>query len=271
MISRIRHFFSVLYALYKMLPLIGLLIVLAPVQWFALRTGKLDLAGRLPMKFHKLALWCMGVRVHLDGEPLADAPVLLVGNHVSWLDIVILGSIAPLRFVSKDDVASWPVFGTLARLQRTVFVSRTRRISTGDTAQEMSGALAGGDRLVLFAEGTSSHGGHVLPFRSALLGAVMGEVAADRVQAFSLGYVRCDGLPISRAERAGLGWYGDMDLLPSLLHIIHGGPMDIVVHLSAPQPASSLGTRKQAAKALELQVRRTLSGYLRHWPGEQSG
>jgi 1-acyl-sn-glycerol-3-phosphate acyltransferase len=122
-------------------------------------------SSRLPIAFHAVALWCMGVRVRFEGAKLAKGPVVLAGNHVSWLDIVMIGARGRFRFISKDDVADWPVFGTLARLQNTLFVSRTRKTDTGKMADTMRQALADGDRLVLFAEGTTSDGGQVLPFR----------------------------------------------------------------------------------------------------------
>lgn len=254
-------------AVIKTLPLVATLVVLAPVQAIANLLGWRALAGRLPVVFHKVALWCLGVEVRLEGANLAPGPALMVGNHISWLDIVILGSLAPARFISKDDVASWPVFGTLGRLQRTLFISRTRRTQTSENMRHMGKALDQGERLILFAEGTSSDGGRVLPFRSALFGAVMDpEDAATqktRVQTFTIAYLRRNGLPINRSERAALGWYGDLDLLPSLLDIIHGGPLRVSLVLGEPVSPQALGPRKHAAKTLQTQVRQTLASRLR--------
>ena len=98
--------------------------------------------------------------------------VLFVSNHVSWADILVIGSIAPVAFVAKREVASWPLVGITAKLQHTVFVDRARRHQTGDTVAEIVNRIGSGVSVVLFAEGTSSDGNRVLPFRSALLGAV---------------------------------------------------------------------------------------------------
>jgi 1-acyl-sn-glycerol-3-phosphate acyltransferase len=175
----------------------------------------------------------------------------------------MIGARGRFRFISKDDVADWPVFGTLARLQNTLFVSRTRKTDTGKMADTMRQALADGDRLVLFAEGTTSDGGQVLPFRPALLGALVDDAKDVMVQPFTIAYLRRDGLPISRGQRATLGWYGDLDLLPSLLDIIHGGPLDVVMVLGEPMNVAELGGRKRAAKAMEQEVRQTLAMKLR--------
>ncbi|MFK7792852.1 MAG: lysophospholipid acyltransferase family protein [Devosiaceae bacterium] len=248
---------------FKMIPLIIILLLLLPFQWLANLVGLKQVATRLPIAFHWVALRCMGVRIHQEGANLAKGPVVLAGNHVSWLDIVMIGASGRFRFISKDDVADWPVFGTLARLQNTLFVSRTRKTDTGKMTDDMRQALADGDRLVLFAEGTTSDGGQVLPFRPALLGALVGNAKDIMVQPFTIAYVRRDGLPISRGQRATLGWYGDLDLLPSLLDIIHGGPLDVSFILGEPKNVSELGGRKPAALHLETEVRKTLATKLR--------
>ena len=250
-------------ALVKMLPLILCLALLGPVQWLANRFGWTLLSRRLPIVFHRIALACLDVRVRREGAPLAGGPMLLVGNHVSWLDIVMLSAVTPVRFISKDDVAGWPVFGTLARLQNTLFVSRTKRSDTAKMTAAMRAAFTANDRLVLFAEGTTSDGNQVLAFKPALLGAMIGEAADVPIQPFTLAYLRQDGLPLSLGQRAALGWYGDLDLVPSLLDIIHGGPLTVALVMGEPCSMAKLGGRKQAAATLHAEVRQTLARRLR--------
>ncbi|MEM1288756.1 MAG: lysophospholipid acyltransferase family protein [Pseudomonadota bacterium] len=259
---------KLVWAILKLLPLAVVLIVLAPFQIvanvFRLRT----ISGLLPMIFHKCGLWCLGVRVRVEGAPLATGsalpgPALMVSNHVSWLDIIIVSSVMPVRFVAKDDVETWPVIGWLAKLQNTLFVSRTRRQATGQMADAMQEALNAGDRVAFFPEGTSSDGGQVLPFLSSLFGSVMGAEAHAPVQPYVIAYVRRDGLVITRGERASLGWYGDLDFVPSLLGILLGGPLDVALVLLEPRYPEELGSRKQMAKRLEDDVRRTLAHRLR--------
>src|ERR1700716_1643589 len=91
---------------------------------------------------------------------------------MSWLDICVISALAPVVFVAKSEVARWPVFGWLAKLQRTIFIDRQARHQAGAATREIAGRLLGGDAVVLFAEGTSSDGTRVLPFRSSLVGAV---------------------------------------------------------------------------------------------------
>ena len=132
-------------------------------------------------------------------------------------------------FVAKKEVAGWPIFGWLAKLQRTVFIDRERRHRTGAATQEIAERLIGGDAVVLFAEGTSSDGNRVLPFRSALIGAVHHAIGSSThhervtVQPLSLAYVDLNGLPLGRAFRSRVAWYGDADLISHLRRRVRRG------------------------------------------------
>ncbi len=138
-----------------------------------------DAAGTLPRAF----LWwvgkVLGLRMIVKGEIARTAPVLVVSNHVSWLDIVVLGGLVPLSFVAKSEVAGWPIIGMLARLQRSIFVDRTRRTMTADIARSIGHRLVAGDTIVLFGEGTTGDGNRVLPFRPALLASVREAMSAS--------------------------------------------------------------------------------------------
>ena len=256
------------WAMIKLIPLVLLFLVTAPFQWIAVKLGWNAVANTLPLLFHRLAAFLLKVKIHVRGEKPGDAPLLIVANHVTWLDIVIFSAVMPLCFVSKDEVASWPVIGMLARLQRTVFIDRTRRQTAARSNEEMGEALKNSPALMLFAEGTTSDGGRVLPFRSALVGSAMmagedGNTIHANLQPVTIAYVRRGGLPITRADRPDIGWYGDMDLLPSLLGILLGSPIDVVVMFGKTVPSDRFEDRKQATAAMETEVRRSLSGILR--------
>jgi 1-acyl-sn-glycerol-3-phosphate acyltransferase len=132
----------------------------------------LRLPGRraLSLAYSRTLCALLGVRIRVVGEPARDRPALIVANHASWLDIVVLTAIAPVVFVAKREIANWPLVGLVARARPTVFVDRNRRHQTADVNAQIAQRLAEGDSIVLFAEGTSSDGNRVLPFRSALVG-----------------------------------------------------------------------------------------------------
>ena len=139
-------------------------------QALALRTGMLD-ERRAPRLWHRLVVRLLGLRVHVHGSPAEGRPLLIAANHVSWTDIMALGATADVHFIAKAEVAGWPLFGRLAKLQRTVFIDRTRPRNAGEQAGAIAARLANGEPMVLFPEGTTSDGNAPLPFKSTLFAA----------------------------------------------------------------------------------------------------
>ncbi|MGE5267380.1 MAG: lysophospholipid acyltransferase family protein [Deltaproteobacteria bacterium] len=247
---------------------LGLTLPLMPVQALLLRVST-PAARRFPNWYHRKVCRFLGVRIHVEGSVARSGPVLLVSNHTSWLDIPVLSAIAPLSFVAKAEVARWPFVSALARLQRTVFVDRTRRISVGDAAGEMALRLAEGDTLVLFAEGTSSDGNRVLPFRSALFAAAAPPGRPEAVntpvvvQTVTLVYTRLHGVPLGRADRPIVGWYGDMEMQAHAWELLKAGPLDVVVRIGPPVSLSDYTGRKELAEKTEAAIREDLVRILR--------
>jgi lyso-ornithine lipid O-acyltransferase len=220
-------------------------------------------AKTLPHAYHKLVCRILGIRVHVAGHIATDRPVLLVSNHLSWLDIPALSAVGPVCFVAKAEVATWPFVSLLAKLQRTVFVDRTRRTLVKHKAGEIAERLAQGDDIVLFAEGTSSDGNRILPFRSSLFSAAArpSDTANDNglnavVQTVTIAYTHLHGLPILRHERPLIAWYGEIDLLSHVWNVLKSGPLDVTVRISEPIPLDSLRDRKELAAFSEARVRR---------------
>ena len=255
--------------------LVPVTIVLMGVQWLALKSGS-GVAGHLPVVFHRFVCRLFRVQVSVDGEIADHRPLLILSNHSSWLDIVVLSSVMPMSFIAKSDVAAWPVFGTFARLQRSIFVERERRSATKQAVESIQTRMRGGDAIVLFAEGTTNDGNRVLPFKSALVGAVqdgMGE-AGCVVQPVLVTYKSRGGLPIGRKDRPAISWYGDMTLLSHLGGIIGGGPIEAAVVFCPPIPATGDDllpqNRKVLTKSAEQAVRQALTETMRRGQGSLS-
>lgn len=250
------------------LAVVAITFPLMPVQWVAVKFRR-PLRRRLPVFYHRVMCALLGVRVRVVGAPMNAHPLLIVANHASWLDIPVITSAAPVVFVAKREVASWPFFGSLAKLQRSVFVDRERRHKTGEVNAEIAQRLAEGDPVVLFGEGTSSDGNRVLPFRSALIGAARDALAAAEhvqqvwIQPLSLAYVGFQGLPMGRQYRPSVAWYGDMDLVPHLAGIGKRGAIDVVLTWGEPVAYNGTTDRKALAKNLESAVRELTVAALR--------
>jgi 1-acyl-sn-glycerol-3-phosphate acyltransferase len=233
-----------------------------PYQSVALRFKTLGYRN-IPKRYQHFLSRIFGIRVTVIGKPVQDRGVLMVANHTSYLDIIALGGIARVSFVAKSEVASWPLFGTFARLQRTVFVERERRTKTAQSRDQIRERLAEGDALVLFPEGTSSDGNRVLPFKSALMGAAEAQVGTDAngkpihvpVQPVSITYVGLHGIPMGRENRPLYAWYGDMELVDHLWEGLVTGPADLVIQFHTPITVDQVGGRKNLARIVEEQIR----------------
>lgn len=252
----------------------GLTVPLMPVQALLVRSRSRH-ARTFPHWYHKRVCRLLGIRLRVEGEVVRDKPVLIVANHTSWLDIPVLSAVAPLSFVAKKEVGTWPFVRTLARLQRTVFVDRTRRTAVGETASEMLSRLADGDALVLFAEGTSSDGNRVLPFKTSLFAAAKpGRKTADQagagagavVQTLAIAYTHVHGVPLSRSDRPLIGWYGDMEMAGHAWTLLKSGPIDVRISIGAPVPLDDFADRKHLAFHAENEVRQALTRLLRPPP-----
>jgi 1-acyl-sn-glycerol-3-phosphate acyltransferase len=245
---------------------IAALLVLAPFEFVARRAGW-QVSDVIPVLFHRLFLRLFGIRVTIRGHPPeAGLPTLVLANHVSWLDIPVMASTVPLSFIAKSEVATWPVFGRLAQLQRCIFLDRGRKSATAEVNQIVAERLHQGEIIVLFPEGTTGDGNRVLPFRSSLIGAARAALVGEgrearesiRLQPLAIAYTRREGLPITRRERPQIAWYGDMDLLPHVAAFAREGPLDAVLWWGEPITFEAGSDRKRAAAAAQAAIRRAV-------------
>ena len=252
-----------------------LTLALLPFQWIGMALNT-RLQRTIPHIYHRVLCALVGVRIKEVGLRSTDSHLLILSNHVSWLDICIITALAPVVFVAKSEVARWPVFGWLAKLQRTIFINRQARHQTGAATREIAGRLLGGDAVVLFAEGTSSDGIRILPFRSALIGAVhhaLGDSTQHRniiVQPMSLAYTGFGGLPVGRALRDRVAWIGDTDLIPHFIGVLAMGAVDVTVSWGEAVAYDVSADRKQIARDAEKSVRRMTTAALRATPQGKS-
>ena len=241
---------------------------LMPLQWLAIALRS-PLRRRIPVLYHRFLCRLLGVRLHSVGAPVDARPLLIVANHSSWLDISVITAQAPVVFVAKSEIARWPFFGLLAKLQRSVFVERDRRHKTGAVNAEIGQRLAEGDPVVLFGEGTAGDGNRVLPFRTALIGAARDALASAEhvreiwIQPLSIAYVSQQGIPLGRHLRPRAAWYGKMGLVPHIGNIVRSGAIDVAVTWGEPIAFNAESDRKTLARALESSVRRLTIAALR--------
>lgn len=212
-----------------------------PVQAVLVAT-KNPRARSFPSAYHRLICRVMGIRLVRRGTLSAHRPTLFISNHTSYLDIEIMGAAIEGSFVAKAEVSRWPIFGWLAKLQRTIFVERADRAGAARQRDEIRGRLDAGDNLILFPEGTSGDGIHLLPFKSTLFAAAEDERAV--VQPVSIVYRLLDGIPLGRFYRPFFAWYGDMTMPPHLWKMLGLGQLTVVMTFHEPVRLKDFGSRK---------------------------
>ena len=240
--------------------LLGAFVFGAPLQYLARRRGW-RLAAHMPVLFSSCLCGILRINIRSHGAPVARAPQLIVANHVSWTDILVLGTSKPLCFLAKHEVASWPVLGRLARLQGTVFVDRQRPGGVRAVNAQMARRMGSGESVVLFAEATTSDGTRVHRFRSSHFAAASDLMHQDPqvshvvVQPVAIVYARRNGLLLGRMGRADLAWYGEMTMLPHLWSLLCGGPVDCEVVFVQPIAYQRGENRKVITRRAEQSVR----------------
>jgi 1-acyl-sn-glycerol-3-phosphate acyltransferase len=246
--------------------IVAVTIVMLPVQllsiWFGWR-----LSWYLPRWWHQIARRLLGLRITTHGTIEKHRPLLIAANHCSWKDIIVLAAVADVVFIAKSEVKSWPVFGWLARWQRSVFIERERRRQTGEQVNEVAKRLADGEIVVLFAEGTTSDGNRLLDFKSSLFGAAAsaletsptGDVA---IQPVAIAYTHAHGVPLGRFFRPLAAWPGDTALTPHLFAVLKEGALDVQVCFGQTVIYDRNSNRKRVTREVETQVRSMLQTQL---------
>lgn len=227
--------------------------------------------GRVSRLYSRTVCALLGVRIRVAGTPPRHDAVLILANHVSWLDILVITATVPVIFVAKSEVARWPLIGWVARARGTVFVERERKRQAVAAISDIARHLADGQSIVLFAEGTSSDGNRVLPFRPALVAGLREALAQAEpgrriaLQPLSIAYTGLLGLPMGRQHRPIVAWYGDRDLVPHLKEFLRRGAVDVT--LSWGEPVEHDGAdRKAVVRSLEAAVRTLTAATLRGRP-----
>lgn len=259
----------VLRSLFFIFIYLPFMIVFVPIQFVISRSPWYS--ATIPRWFHTLGAIFLGMKVKVIGTPSTDRATLIVSNHVSWTDIVAIGSKADVTFVAKSEIEKWFFVGFMASLMRTLYVDRKRRSDAKRVSEEMGKRMASGGAVLLFAEGQSDIGTHVLPFRSALIGAAqhaMEEAGASEVmiQPLTIAYTKLQGLPVGRTDRSFIAWIKSKSVKQNIREILTGGTREVVLAFGQPRPLSAGADRKKLARETEAEVRRMLVALNRGTP-----
>jgi len=210
------------------------------------REGRAQRENRVSRSWARRMCRVLGVRIRVEG-PKPEPPFLLVSNHLSYVDVVVLMSQLDARLVSKAEVRSWPLLGALARLGGTLFIDRTKRRDIPRVLADIQATLARGHGVVFFPEGTSSAGLEVMPFKASLFEAAA--LGSLEIVPASLHYATP---PDERPAQWSVAWWGDMDFAPHLLGLLRLSRIDAVLRLGTERLQDD--DRKQLALAAHGEV-----------------
>ena len=189
-----------------------------------------------------------GIKLKVSGEQEAKR-VMFISNHISYLDIVILGSVVNAVFVAKSEIRNWPIINKLCILGKTIFIERENRKSVKKQAVLIKENMQKGLNVLLFPEGTSSDGSKVLSFKSSLFEVVDHEELKNyRLQPISISYNKLDGLPLVKIHRPFLAWFGAMNLAPHVWQFLGLGTSEVNVRFHKSERFSTFLDRKEACK-----------------------
>jgi lyso-ornithine lipid O-acyltransferase len=259
--------FRSLFFIFVLAPYIVLAMIVQSV-WLFLKIPKWN---TLPRVFHTLGCVFLGMNVTVVGRPVEGRPTLILSNHISWTDIIAIGSVADVTFVAKQEISKWFFVGVISWMQRTLFVDRTRKTDARRTTREIGQRIAERGAVLLFAEGQSDIGTHVLPFRTALVGAAqhaMEEAGAKDVaiQPLTVAYTKLQGLVIGRTDRALVAWIKGKSVGQNIKEILTGGVKEVTVAFGEPRVMAQDMDRKVVTKQVEDDVRRMLVALNRGTP-----
>ena len=174
----------------------------------------------IPYFYHKICLRIFGIKIKTFGKVSINSPIVLISNHASYLDIIILGSLFKTSFIAKKEISKWPLLGILAKLQNTIFIDR-RVSSLKKQENQIIKHLNEKKNLVIFPEGTSSDGNRVLPFKSSLFNIFEKNLNSKiLVQTITIVYKKINGIPMNRIERKNITWHSNMDLIPNIFNVL---------------------------------------------------
>lgn len=220
--------------------------------WLVNKTGKKTWHEGFCRFSYAIVCMIVGLRVRVEGEMEKGRPLLLVSNHISYLDILVLGAKTPVIFTPKSEMARWPVISTICRLLHNIFIERSSD-KIKDARSKIYDALAKGEVVSLFPEGTTGDGRHLLPFKSSLFSIAEEKIVMQDeekellIQPAIISYISVSALPIDSMQWPNIAWYGDMLLAPHVWKLLQLGKIDAKLTFLPAVTLQQFGGRKELA------------------------
>ena len=232
------------------------IIITIPIQ-FILNFLRLNLKNTYPLFFYKIIKNIAGINLHIEGLKKNKPNItgtLYIANHVSWFDILCLGSVLNARFIAKKEVASMGIFGFLAKLSNTFFIDNSSKNMIYQYNNFIKSKLLNGESLILFPEGTTSDGNSIKKFKSSLFECINSSDKLINVQPISICYVRKNNLPMGIYSRRFIAWVGETSMVSSMKEFLSSGSITVSLIFHPEVSMSRFDNRKELTSFCEEQI-----------------
>ena len=232
------------------------IIITIPIQ-FLLNIFNLRLKNIYPIFFYKVIKNIAGINIDIEGlEKITQKGIgtLYIANHVSWFDILCLGSILNARFIAKKEVASMGIFGFLAKLSNTFFIDNSNKNKIYEYNNFIREKLINGESLILFPEGTTSDGNSVRKFKSSLFECINSNESQINVQPISICYVRKNNVPMGIYSRRFIAWIGEISMVSSMKEFLSSGSITVSLIFHPKISIGRFSNRKELSSFCEEQI-----------------
>ena len=250
--------------IFKLLIILVLIFLVLPFQIVS-NIFNLKFRYLVPYLFFKLVNFFLGIKIELDQQSKvhlsnkSEVGSLYVSNHVSWIDIVAIGSLIKSRFIAKKEVKAMGIFGFLAALNNTFFIDNSKATKSLDYSNNISKKLLNGENLILFPEGTTSDGSAIRKFKSSFFESANSKYLCPssreekfiNVYPITLCYLKKNGLPMGINVRRGVAWIGEYPMLRLMYDFLISGNVSIYINISNAVTFKDFGDRKKLSSHCE--------------------
>ena len=235
--------------------LLLVIIISIPIQIFFNMIG-FKLKKLYPQYFYRLIKLVIGININFDKTKInkANLGVLYIANHVSWFDIICLGTLLKARFIAKKEVSEMGIFGFLAKLSNTFFIDNVNKSKIIEYNHFIQKKLRNGENFIIFPEGTTSDGNGILDFKSSMLECAFDKNNQINIQPISICYTKINNVPMGIYLRRNIAWVGDTPMIVAMVNFLRSGRITVDIIFHDLMSINNFRNRKELASYCEKQI-----------------
>ena len=238
--------------------LILIILISIPIQFFFNLIG-FRFKKLYPLLFYRMIKISTGININFDSAKLdkKNSGVLYIANHVSWFDIICLGTLLDARFIAKKEVSKMGIFGFLAKLSNTFFIDNENKKKIIEYNNSIQKKLQEGENFIIFPEGTTSDGNGIISFKSSMLECAFDDNNKINIQPISICYSKLNNIPMGIYLRRNIAWVGDTSMVAAMVNFLRSGRITVDIIFHDTMSINNFENRKDLAVYCE---RKILSG-----------